>query len=151
MKSRNINKTAHLSGIYFCWQESFQKLRCISKRLEKQMSFIKYSLNETSVRPTRKKNGNRCMLKLSHVLKTMDCNTRSILSLNIHLWVSNENWFGGGAKWLLLLCKAELTSDLFYLSQEVYENQQNYSLLVKAEILKERYLIFRTLPFNWED
>lgn len=82
------------------------------------------------------------MLKLSHVLKTMDCNTRSILSLNIHLWVSNENWFGGGAKWLMLLCKAELTSDLFYLSQAVYENQQNYSLLVKAEILKERYLIF---------
>lgn len=42
----------------------------------------------------------------------------------------------------MLLCKAELTSDLFYLSQAVYENQQNYSLLVKAEILKERYLIF---------
>lgn len=82
------------------------------------------------------------MLKLSHVLKTMDCNTRSIISLNTNLWVINENWFGGGAKWLLLLRKAELTSDLFYLSQAVYGNQQNDSLLVKAEIFKERYLVF---------
>lgn len=55
---------------------------------------MKFSLDETSLRPNKKKSGITCMLKLSNVLRTMDCNMRSVLAVNINTQVSNENLYG---------------------------------------------------------
>lgn len=86
---------------------------------------MKFSLDETSLRPNKRKSSITCMLKLSNILTTMDCNMRSVLAVNINMQVSNENWYGKEDKWLLLLCKAELTDDSCYLTQQAYGNQQN--------------------------